>query len=644
MWLRMLLLIAAGAAAYSNSFGNAFLFDDVPQIVGNPSIRVLMPLTSVAFPPPGSPVTGRPVVNLTLAVNYALGGLQVEGYHVMNLTLHLVAALLLFALLRRTFTSPRLKPHVGAEAADLALAAALLWTVHPLQTQSVTYVIQRAEILVGVCTLLVLYSVARAASSRRPAWWHAGAILACACGMGSKPVMVTAPLIALAYDRIFFSTSLAEVWRRRGPLYLGLAATWIWLAVLAALGPRIERPVSGYGIAGLSAFDYLLSQPGVILHYLRLAAWPAPLVFDYGWPVAKAWRSIAPAALGISVLLAAIGWALRRAPALAFAGLWFFGLLAPTSSIFPLGDLAVEHRMYLPLGAVVTLAVVAAHRTLAALVRFAVVRMAIAGSLVMALAGLGIGMTLTRNLDYRSTFGMWKDIVEKRPLFSRAHNNFGFELARKRRFQQAMLHYREAIRLKPDLAEAHNNLGVALGDLGREAEAVSCYREAIRLKPEYAEAHSNLGVALTHQDRGEEAIDAFQRAIELKPDMPELYSNLGVVLMNRNEMEAAIAQYEIARRLKPDHADTLVNLGVALTRQGRLEEAAARLAEAVRLNPASETALNNYGVTLLRLGRRREAIAYYQQALRLRPDYLTARRNLDEALAEGPLDSPEPGS
>ena len=217
------LIVLATVLAYRNSFSGPFIFDDL-AISQNPTIRELWPIWKPLCPPNhGEPVTGRPLLNLSFAVNYAVSGLNVRGYHVANLAIHVLAALLLFGILRRTFLLRSLGNSQIPTPIYFALAIALLWAVHPLQTESVTYIVQRAESLVGLFYLLTLYCFIRGATWGRGRYWYAAAVLACLLGMASKEVMVSAPLIVLLYDRAFLAGSLREAWRRRYGFYLALA-------------------------------------------------------------------------------------------------------------------------------------------------------------------------------------------------------------------------------------------------------------------------------------------------------------------------------------------------------------------------------------------------------------------------------------
>jgi hypothetical protein len=224
-------IIVAVAAAYSNSFSGPFIFDDLSSIQDNEAIRSLRS-AEVLIPPGKANVARRLLTNLSFAVNYAIGKLDVRSYHVVNLLIHLLAALALFGIVRRTLLLPALRDRFGRASTGLATAVALIWALHPLQTESVTYIVQRAESLMGLCYLLTLYAVIRGATSERPRPWYAAAVVVCALGMGAKEVMATAPIVVLLYDHAFLSGSFRETFHRRGALYLGLAATW---AVLAAI-------------------------------------------------------------------------------------------------------------------------------------------------------------------------------------------------------------------------------------------------------------------------------------------------------------------------------------------------------------------------------------------------------------------------
>lgn len=493
-----LLILAAGLWAYHNSFSVPFLLDDEPFIVDNPHLR--SPLTAVALLPPRGDSSWRPVLMLSLAANYALGGLDVRGYHAVNLAIHLLAALLLYGLVRRTLGTIRLRARYGAHAPWLALAAALLWVAHPLNTQSVSYVVQRGESLAGLWYLLTLYGLVCMATTKRWRRWAAVSIAACALGMGTKPVMATAPLMAAAYDRIFLARNWRDLFRRRRWFYTGLASTWLLLAVCLLRTPATDDPTSGFHLARISPLTYALTQPGVILHYLRLALWPHPLCFDYGWPVIERLRDALPSLWGLAALLGATGWALRRRPSLGFLGLWFFLVLLPTSSVIPLADPAFEYRMYLPLAAVVTLAVLGVWHGFERTVSAPPTRRTLGVGLTTLAVGSLVWVTVCRHADYYSAISLWSQTVCLRPQNARAHSNLGVALAEAGYLNVAGARFIRAIELQPRSVDALYNLGLARLRQSRPQEAVQPLEEAARLAPHDAEVQFALSRALT-QDR-----------------------------------------------------------------------------------------------------------------------------------------------
>jgi tetratricopeptide (TPR) repeat protein len=619
------LLIGLGAVAYSNSFSGAFVFDDLPRIVDNGQIRQLWP------PWLAMADRTRPVLQLSLALSYALDGLNPWGYHAFNLAVHIVAGLLLYGIVRRMLDSDGLRARYGEAARWLAAAVAAIWLVHPLQTESVTYIIQRTESLMGMFYLLTLYCGIRACQSPHPRRWGVAAVVACAFGMGSKEVMVSAPLLMLLYDRMFVAGSFTAALRRRWGLYAGLAATWPIL-VASLLNASAHEPL----VPKLTPLSYALTQFEVILHYLRLSVWPSPLIFDYLWPTAESWSAVAPAAAVVLALLAGTVFALYRRWWVGFWGAWFFLILAPTSSVLPIADAAVEHRMYLSLAAVVVLVVVGGYALLERVGRkvgvSATPRMWVeAGLVVVVVAVLG-QLTLRRNDDYRSEVALWSDSLAKRPGHYRAHLGLGLAAFRQGKIAEAIAHYKEALRLEPDYVEARNNLGEALASQGRFAEAIAEFREAIRLNPDYAQARNNLGAAFAGQGKIDEAITQYREALLLNRNYPQAHYNLGIDLFSQGKVAEAIAEYQEALRLKPDYPSARNNLGNALATEGRLAEAIAQYTAALRLQPGNAQAHNNLGFVLAREGRLLEAIAHYRDALRLQPDFAEAHDNLGNAL------------
>lgn len=445
----------AGALVYWNSLSGPFLFDDQNSILGNPQIRQLSPLSVPLSPPRDTPVAGRPVVNLTFALNYAYGGFDVTGYHVVNIAIHLLASLTLFGLIRRT---------PGASL-DFAFACALVWMLHPLQTEPVNYLTQRTESLMGLFYLLTLYCAVRG--------WTAAAVAACAAGMASKESMVTAPLVVALYDRIFLFDSWRAAFRARRGLYAGVAGTWGVLAALMSTTPRTTVGFEGQ----TTWWTYLLNQFEMIARYLGLTLWPRALVLDYGLPRPLTFGDVLPEAvlviaLGIATVVALVRW-----PRVGFLAAWFFITLGPTSSIVPIQtEVGAERRMYLPLAGLVVLVSLAGYRLIPH-------RKVAHGLAIVACVLLAAG-TFLRNREYQSRLSIAQTVVDRRPS-GRGHFLLGNELLEAGRRDAALVQFRESVR---DYPGAHFAIGTEMMVDGRFDDAIVELEAFLRLQPRHVNA------------------------------------------------------------------------------------------------------------------------------------------------------------
>jgi len=624
-WLAGGIIALGGLAAYHGSFSGAFVLDDASSIVGNPTLRHLG--RALVPPPGGETVSGRPLVNFSLAVNYALGGTRPWGYHALNLAIHLLAGLALFGVVRRTVVLKSRRSDDGDKATFIAFTAALLWTVHPLQTEAVTYVVQRAESLMGLFYLLTLYCFVRSVElgndeGRRPfsPFWSVLCVVSCLFGMATKEVMVSAPLAVFLYDRTFVSGSFAAAWRRHGRLHGALASTWLLLGGLV-LGTGNRGGTAGVG-TGVPWWLYAQTQFKAIAGYLRLAVWPHPLIFDYGTEWARGPADVMPYAILVGLLALGTAWALWRRPALGFLGAWVFLILAPTSLVTGTRQTSAEHRMYLPLAALTVLAALGLDRVAG--------RRALPVVLTLAVA-LGMA-TAARNEDYRSKLALYRDAVAWRPRNPWTRFDLGVAFGEEHAPREAEQSYREALRLDARFPEAHNNLGDLLLQEGRRTEALDEFREALRLRPAYVEARYNLGLALIQAGRGAEGAEEEQQALLLRPDFPEAHCALGEAQAQMGLSGEAQAQYEACLQLKPDYAPAHYNLANVLVHLGRLPEAVAHYEAAVRLDPTMAQAQDNLGNVLLREGQVVAALARYEAAARLQPANPGIHFNLGNAL------------
>lgn len=628
---KLTLLAAVGAivlgalAAYSNTFSAPFVFDDQPSIVANPSIKNLWPPTCPLSPPSGNGLTvsGRPLVNLSLALNYAASGTEVWSYHLFNLLVHAAAGLVLFGLARRTLERGLALPEtLRKQALPTAAALALLWTLHPLQTEAVTYTVQRAESLMGLFYLLTLYCFVRAtAPDGRSGLWSGAAVVSCLAGMACKEVMATAPLLVLLYDRTFVAGTFSRAVRDRRNLYVSLAATWLLLAYLVYSTGGDRGGTFNYAPAAFR--DYWLTQFGALTRYLRLSFWPHPLVFEYG--VSRPALAEAAPLFALCALLASASlWALFRKPALGFCGAAFFLLLAPTSVVPGVMQTIVEHRMYLPLAAVLAPAVCGL-----------VLRAGRRGAAIaFALALIGGGLTWIRNRDYRSELVLWEDTIAKRPQSSAAQGNLGSVYERLGRLDEARQRYEESLRLNPSSPLVHYNLGLMLVRSGQFEQALAPLREAVRLQPKFETARCMLATALVKRGRLDEAQDEAEAALRLNPASPDAHHVLGLVRLGRGRLQEALSSFETALREQPEFSEAEMNLSLTLIKLGRYGEVEPHLRRALQLAPDPATVHFNLALGMAAAGRFEEAARNYRKTLELKPDHAEAHLNLGILLGQ----------
>ncbi len=653
LWWRVAIILIAGVLTYANSLSGAFILDDQATIVDNHQIREWWRLSSVLVPESDTAIAGRPLVNLSFAINYAVGGLNVRGYHVVNIAIHLLCGLLAFAIVWRTLELPRVRAHLPGYSVNIAFAVALLWTVHPLNTEAVDFLTQRTELMMALFCLLTLYAAIRALGSPRAWRWSGLAVLACGLGMACKESMATVPLLVALFDRVYVFDSSRQALRSRKRLYLGLAGTWLVLAWLNWSGPRAA--VGGFA-TGVSVWTYLLNQTVMIATYLRLTIWPRSLVVFYGWPLPLTLRDVLPYASLVVILLMATIVAMRRVPMLGFFGAWFFITLAPTSSVVPIAtEVGAERRMYLPLLAVIALVVVSARlvwglieRRLGEGLLLRVPRVlrggeALATLVVFALAGTLAAGSIARNSEYQSALTIARTVVERRPT-AVAHHMLAEQLTLAGQHDEAVLHLREAVR--SGNSRAGYLLGIELFNAGKLQEAVDQLDAFVRtsgrgLSPQWLEptaaevvfARLVMARALAMQRKWPQAAEQAQIALAMAPANLDARLLLADALFQLQRYEEAGANYREYLNARPDNVNALINGGVALISRGRLDDAIVLFRHAVEVQPKSPRPRQILAMALLDRGDFDGAAAQAREGLALSANDPAMRDRLGRALA-----------
>ena len=447
-WLAALFVVGCTLAAFLNSLDGEFLMDDHSEIFDNPLMDSPWPPWRVMFIGNGLP--SRPLPYLTFAIDHAFWGKRPFGYHLTNLFIHIVAAVSSFFLARTTLSSPRLRSTYGSHADILAAGIAALWAVHPLNTQAVTYIYQRLESLAGMLCLLSLAAFAGAVARQWNVRWLAASVFASAAAMLSKETAVVLPLLIASYDWLFCGDQPAPQGRRVW-YYAALCSTWLFLGVQMLAQAGLYHHT---GVFAVSPLAYFLTQPRVILHYLRLAFWPTGLCFDLNFAVLTNWSDILPAFMYLTVFGLSVVYGLVRRRPWAWLGVVFLLALAPSSSFLPLAAIAEEYRMYLALTAVVAAVVLGIYAAIQKWTPPGTHRAAIfRGTAGLAFAAVGVLIVLTqaRNRIYATPGGIWLDVIEQGTGGTRALWNLAVDCDIHHGFDTAIRYADEVVRLNHDL-------------------------------------------------------------------------------------------------------------------------------------------------------------------------------------------------
>jgi protein O-mannosyl-transferase len=636
----LLTLVVAVVLTYWNSLNTPFQFDDfgaVEHTTVQPEARTTQH---------GVLVAGRPMVRFSFALNYAWGGHRVTGYHVFNLAVHIVCALLCFSLVHSTL-SGWAPADWRPVAAGVAYWSALIWALHPLNTGAVTYISARSESLMAMWYLATLLASMRAHDPHHRRAWSAAAVAFCALGMATKETMVTAPLLVVLLDRAFIFSSFKQAFLERGRLYGALAGTWIILAALLMTGARAESV--GFSL-GVSSWTYLLNQSEIITDYLRRSLWPYPLVFAYGEPRAVVLRDVLPDAALILVLAALACWSWLKAPRVGFLALAFFLVLAPTSSLVPIAtEVGAERRMYLPLMALTVLVVLfgcslwrAAAARISAGTDLETGRMPwwlrLGAAAPIALCALLATLTIQRNSEYATTEGLWRSTLNRWPS-ALAHRNLAASLIQLGRGNEAIEHLRATIAEHP---EVRYLLGLTLFDQGHVGEALvelTAFLDRTAVPGSDADANARVvaAVSLDRLGRLNEAQHLLQGLLGRRQDYAPAYLALGDVHFHRGAFGEAQQSYRRYLRSEPAHEGALTNLGIAAIKTGDLAEAIEALQRVVEAKPQHASARRNLAVALYSAGRLDEAIAQVEEAARLAPGDAATRELSQQLRAARPV-------
>lgn len=553
----IIVICCVGFFAYSNTFHNYFQFDGKREIVESPAIRNLSTFLNEYFS-----LGSRFVSHLTFVFNYHFHGLDVVGYHITNLAIHIGAALLVWWLALLTFSTPIMKnKQISRHAPLIAFFAGLIFVTHPVQTQAVTYIMQRATSLVNFFYLAALCCYVK----WRLGWINKGSLAvrilcvlgfftAAALGVFTKELIITLPLIILLYEICFLRIKDFLNWK-----YISVLLILLAIIYSTMIGPRLH--MLGLLEEAMKArlttppVHYMMTQFRVLVTYIRLFFIPVNQTVDYDYAVVTSIRE--PALMASIFLLGLILFAAfklyPRRRMVSFGILYFFIAFLPEFTLMPLffflnkipREVIFEERMYIPMTGLSLFLASGAYYVFG---RKSIKRMTlILAGIVTVLAVL----TYNRNFAWESEFTLWKDAVRKAPRKARPYNNRGrgyFDIGKP---ETALTDFTKAIELKPDYTDAYYNRAFVHHRLGNTDEAIADYKRAIKTNPGYFKAYFNMGNVYKQEGDIEKAISQYNKVILLAPQHFGAYGNRGNIYAERGDFGRAIADYNKAIEIDP---------------------------------------------------------------------------------------------
>ena len=624
--IALIVVSVLGGAIYSNTLSTPFIFDDVRNISENTSVQwdslSWSQLWQTVATPPANVSKSRPVAYVSFALNYYFGGRDsVAGYHLVNMVVHVVNGMLVYLLVFVVLGRLHGGRHVGLETftadgpADEAistraflgplvpapfipaLVAACVFVAHPIQTQAVTYVVQRmtsmAVLFYLAALLFYIYGCLSTTASRRWASWIACVAL-WGLALGTKQIAITFPAAVVLVEWFFFCHVDRAWWKRAlvwGGLGLSLLVVGFWYSSMGiSTGNSTGKTFLSFENRDFTMLERVLTQPRVVLLYASLVVLPLPwrLNLLHDVPISQSLFDPPTTALSIVAILALLAlavWFARRAPLLSFGIIWFFLHLVLESSILPL-EMVYEHRVYLPMFGVALIVACGVQWLLAYR------RMWTAAPIALVIIALGAA-TYARNNDWRDRVALWSDVIAKSPQLDRGFTNRGVAYQQLGRYDEAIADHTSAINIKSDRAPSYCDRGIAFQLMKSHDRALADYNKAIQLDRNFAAAFNNRGKLYEQMGRRKIALADYATAIELEPHSAVVYLNRGNVYRALGKGQLAIRDYTKAIELGASSYKAYNDRGTVFMLTGKWESAIRDFSDAVAINGKDAGGHNN---------------------------------------------------
>lgn len=567
--LSSLLVIILGIILYYNTLNSPFYFDDYDSIVGDPLIKNLQNFAQ--FPNFIDAIHSRFVSSFTLALNFHFGVFDVIGYHLVNIFIHLINSLLVMLFVSLTFKTPKMiNKYPPKEEAIYILISGLIFVTHPIQTQAVTYIIQRMTALATMFFIasIIFYIKARFIMKRqnpqkakyiKTILYFSLALFAFILGLWSKQIVATLPIVIIVYEFLFLRKEESINWKKAAIIIIPLI---IVIAIgIIFIGLPSET-------AEITRKDYFLTEINVIVTYLKLAILPINLNLDYDYRIINSLFNFSTI-FSLVIILLLLFYSARvykKYPILSFSILWFFLTLSVESSIIPIHDVIVEHRVYLPLLGfslfIVSILMLFPSKN-------NIMKFGLLGCYIIFLSAL----TYQRNILWNDPISMWSDVIEKSPNKVRPRFFRGYVYLQNKEYKSAILDLKTVIAMDKNYYRAYDNLGVAYQDLKDYKSALIYYNEAIRLKPTSSYAYNNRASVYIILGRYEEALKDLNTAVSITGNYTDAYYNLGYVYFMLKKYDIAIKHFEYALNLNPAYIDIYNYLSYSYNELGNFQKA-----------------------------------------------------------------------
>lgn len=660
--IQIILTIILVFFAYSNTYHSPFVFDDAKNITENEYIRIneLTP-ANLWEAATKSPCRHRPVANATLALNYFFHQYDLFGYHFINIFIHALNGILLFFIFFTTLNIyQRNNSNETLDTATIEIAAfsaSLLWVLNPIQTQAVTYIIQRMTSLATLFYLLslLMYIRARLNTDRlKSSAFFSLCIFFGIISFATKEIAVTLPFAILLYEFFFFQNLKPIYTKKKGFIIFISAGIVVFLILFFLNFKPIDRILLDYTWRDFTLKQRLLTEARVVVFYLSLLLYPNPsrLNFEHDFQLSDSLFNPISTFFSISLILLLLILSLygaKKYRLASFAILSFFLNLLIESSVIGL-EIIFEHRAYLPsvfLFLPISLFVIRVTQK-----KFRSI------SALILVIGISFLWTYGRNNTWESPEKLWADCVSKSPKKVRPLHAYGYALMTNGQYSESIRILEKVLEIKPNHTASHINLGeiyIKKGDylrgikhftkavtlepknarsfaflgmayeLNGEAEnAEANYCRALEINPDYSGVYSKLGSLWQSEEKWDRAFSFFSAAAESNPHNAELFYRLGIAYEHMKQPDKAIRQYEKAINLNTEHGGSHFNIGKIFFTRNQQHKAIVHLKEACRIDPKSEAANANLGNILFAMGNFSEAMKYLEKTAVMNPDSFDA--------------------